>query len=154
MELVSIHGLVPSAAAEEAGISRSTISRWRVAYPNFDQRLTFARSDYRRHRLAIIRNATTKDGRPDCRAAAWELEHAFPEDYCMNPKRRATFQALRDAEDAAHEAMLEEYEADPEKFQNSQPEPTQAAAPTSLVGHASSCPTSLPLHAEPGQPDP
>jgi hypothetical protein len=40
-----------------------------------------ARGQYRESRLNIINEATTRDGRPDWRAAAWLLERIFPEDY-------------------------------------------------------------------------
>jgi hypothetical protein len=40
-----------------------------------------AREQFREAKLAIVDEATTRDGRPDWRAAAWALEKAFPEDY-------------------------------------------------------------------------
>jgi transposase-like protein len=131
-----------SAAAEEVGISFRSLCRWRLQHCEFNLHLLNARRAYRTARLGIIQEAKLKDGRPDWRAAAWEMEHAHPEDYSLNPKRRAAFaqmrqdeleeweylQAVHDAEKAGRPAPISQ------KFQKSPAPPTPAsphpAAPT------------------------
>ena len=58
-----------------------------------------------RAQRALARCSSTRRWARSCnwRAAAWELERAFPEDYCPDPKRRAAFQAQHKAELDAHE---------------------------------------------------
>ncbi len=85
------HGLSDSPAAVRAGVSVASISRWKRAHPGLAPRLAGAREEFRAAMLSIILTATTRDGRPDWRAAAWILERVFPEDYSrtrgFNPSR-------------------------------------------------------------------
>src|SRR5215203_3685991 len=74
-------GISDSAAADVAGIGVSTLSRWKKEDETLVIQLRAARAQYRSRKLKVIDEATTKDGRPDWRAAAWALEKAFPEDY-------------------------------------------------------------------------
>lgn len=64
-------------AAAYGGISEDTLSRWRKKYADFAERLARAESKGAVVNLSRIQQAATGDWR----AAAWILEHRFPEHY-------------------------------------------------------------------------
>src|SRR5215207_5426679 len=80
------YGMSDSAAASRAGIAPSTLSRWKDEHDGLEEALAQAREQFRIEQLEEIKNATTKDGRRDWRAAAWLLEKVFPEDYGRRAK--------------------------------------------------------------------
>lgn len=86
--IISADGLSDSAAARRIGIGTSTIGRWKSEDPDIAEQFGMARESFREHRLAVIRSAKHKDGSPNWRAAAWELERVFPEDYARRPGLR------------------------------------------------------------------
>jgi hypothetical protein len=60
-----------------------------------------AREQYREAKLTIVDEATTKDGRPNWRAAVWALEKAFPQDYGRPPRPRREAEGSRPGWQAA-----------------------------------------------------
>jgi hypothetical protein len=86
--IIAADGLSDSAAARRVGIGTSTIGRWKNENPDIAEQFAMSRETFRAHRLAIIRGAKHKDGTPNWRAAAWELERVFPEDYARRPGLR------------------------------------------------------------------
>jgi hypothetical protein len=85
-EVIRRRGLSDAQAALSVGVSRATLGRWKRDHEELEDWLAMAREQYRDAKLAIVDEAKTADGRPECRAAVWALEKAFPEDY----GRRAT----------------------------------------------------------------
>jgi hypothetical protein len=80
-ELIRRRGVSDGKAGLHLGTSRPTLSRWKREHPELGEWLATAREQYRAAELGIADEATTEDGRPDWRAAAWALAKAFPEDY-------------------------------------------------------------------------
>ena len=99
-EVIRRRGLSDGAAAREVGISPPTLSRWKRQHVDLEEWLAMAREQYRDAKLAIIDEATTPDGRPDWRAAAWALVHAFPQDYGPTGLRR---RALEEGEEMTND---------------------------------------------------
>src|SRR5215207_9202813 len=80
-EAIRRGGMSDTRTALTLGIGRSTLSGWKKEHPELEEWLAMAREQFREARLAIVDEATTRDGRPDWRAAVWALEKAFPADY-------------------------------------------------------------------------
>src|SRR5947209_4869507 len=74
-------GLSDSAAAEQVGMSSSTVSRWKQLYPEIGPKLQQARQEIRIHHLEIIEQAAQAENGRGWRASAWILERLFPADY-------------------------------------------------------------------------
>src|SRR3954447_22256661 len=74
-------GLSDSAAAEQVGMSSSTVSRWKQLYPEIGPKLQQARQEIRIHHLEIIEQAAAAENGKGWRASAWILERLFPVDY-------------------------------------------------------------------------
>ncbi len=74
-------GLPLKYAAASAGISFETLSVWRHTFPLFDAAVEKALGDGIKKRLAIIKRAGEEG---DWKAAAWHLEHVFPELFARN----------------------------------------------------------------------
>jgi hypothetical protein len=74
-------GLPNKLAAASAGISYETFCVWRRSFPEFDQAVEKALGDGIKKRLAIIKAAGEQG---DWKAAAWHLEHVFPELFARN----------------------------------------------------------------------
>src|SRR4051794_1603416 len=74
-------GLSDSAAAEQVGMSSSTVSRWKQLYPEIGPKLQQARQEIRIHHLEIIAQAAAAENGRGWRASAWILERLFPADY-------------------------------------------------------------------------
>ncbi len=125
-------GLSVSAAAARANIGVATISRWRERHPELVDDLACAREEFRAAKLAIIRHATMHDGRPDWRAAAWELERRFPEDYARNRPVREDELLRRWRKDDEERERSEAIHRAWARFHPSPPAPVPAvvAAPT------------------------
>jgi hypothetical protein len=94
-EAIRWRGMWDTGAAVSLGIARSTLSGWKKEHPELEERLAMAREQFREAKLAIVDEATTRDGRPDWRAAAWALEKAFPEDYGKSARPRRGGEAGR-----------------------------------------------------------
>jgi hypothetical protein len=135
--LIRQDGISDSGAARRLGIGKATISRWKAAHPDLELALDQARELFREDKLRLILNATKSNGMPDWRAAAWLLEHIFPEDYALNRKRNPAptppAQTAHSAEPAPSIESTESIQSTDlnddtptdaiRKFQNSSPSP-------------------------------
>ncbi len=117
-EIIRRLGLADSPAAVRAGLSASTLFRWKAEHDGLADRLSCAREEFRERQLAIIFQAATRDGRPDWRAAAWLLERVFPEDYSRRryPSPDNSRYTISDEDEAYAEEMAfqREWAASPE----------------------------------------
>ena len=106
-------GMSDTAAASTLGIGRATLSGWKKEHPELEEWLAMAREQFREAKLAIVDAATTRDGRPDWKAAVWALEKAFPEDYGKpaRPRREAEGERIgwRQSASVLEHAFPEEY---------------------------------------------
>jgi hypothetical protein len=71
------HGVTYALAAEYAGISEKTLTRWRKANVDFDQQLREAEGNALMSWLTLIDRAALEDWR----AAAWIVERRYPAHY-------------------------------------------------------------------------
>jgi len=65
-------------AAKAAGMSRSTLHRWRNRHEGFDRKVQRAKAEAGLDSLDVIESAAAEG---DWRAAAWMLEKRFPGEY-------------------------------------------------------------------------
>jgi hypothetical protein len=103
-------GLSDSAAAEQQGMSTSTLSRWKQLFPEIGIKLKQARQEIRTfHLQRIMDQAAAEDGK-GCRASMWILERLFPGDYSPRMKERHAYLNLEDRlrDKEAHEALDEQ----------------------------------------------
>jgi hypothetical protein len=77
-----------------AGVTRSTLARWKKEDEEVELLLDQARTQYQAPRLARIDETRMKDGQRDWRAQAWLVKFANPEVYGAPSRRRK----LRDVE--------------------------------------------------------
>ncbi len=98
---IRLDGLSDSYAGLLAGISPSTLSRWKREHEEVEIALGQARAQYELERLRAIKSAVRKDGSVDWRAQAWLLQHSSPETYGSPSRRR---QARADRERAEEQA--------------------------------------------------
>jgi hypothetical protein len=114
-EAIRRRGMSDTKAALTLGVGRSTLSGWKKEHPELEEWLAMAREQFREAKLAIVDEATMRDGRPDWRAAVWALEKAFPEDYGKpaRPRREAGRGRMgwRQAASVLENAFPEEYGA-------------------------------------------
>jgi hypothetical protein len=89
-----------------AGVTRSTLARWKKEDEEVELLLDQARTQYQAPRLARIDETRMKDGQRDWRAQAWLVKFANPEVYGAPSRRRK----LRDVE-LEPELTLEEQRA-------------------------------------------
>jgi hypothetical protein len=87
LTVIKAYGVSDSAAATRLGLAASTVSRWKARRPDLQLQCAAARETFRISQLELILEARTRDGRSDWRAAAWLLQHVFPEDYARRPER-------------------------------------------------------------------
>src|SRR4051794_20599952 len=73
-------GASDSAAAAQAGLHPSTVSRWKKEAPDLAILLRAAREEFRAAQLGIIFQEVNAGKATSWRAAAWMLERIFPED--------------------------------------------------------------------------
>src|SRR5260370_1056091 len=92
--LIRETGRSESAAAAAAGIGPSSLSRWKQQHPELKLALLQALEEFRGAQLAIILQAARAEGSRGWRAAAWLLEHVFPEDYSPKAAEREKFRQL------------------------------------------------------------
>jgi len=133
-------GVSNSAAAESAGFTAATISRWLRDHEELDIILNQARGQFRSEKLDILKLESTS-GRPNCwRAAAWLLERAFPEDYSLRYIHRRLAQE-EEAAKAAAAAGENDITSDSElhNLQNSASEPPSPVTPESSARSSSEC---------------
>jgi hypothetical protein len=100
------YGLSDSAAAEQQGMSTSTLSRWKQLHPEIGIKLKQARQEIRTFHLdRIMEHAAREDGK-GWRASTWILERLFPGDYSPRMKERNAYLNLEDRlhDKEAHEA--------------------------------------------------
>jgi hypothetical protein len=95
-EQIRRFGLSDSAAAEQVGMSTSTVSRWKQLYPEIAPKLQQARQEIRIHHLEIIQKAAEAENGRGWRASAWILERLFPADYARNVSDRFAALNLED----------------------------------------------------------
>ena len=106
------YGLSDSAAAEQQGMSTSTLSRWKELHPEIGIELKRARQEIRTFHLQNIMNhAAAEDGK-SLRASMWILERLYPGDYSPRMKDRLSYLSLEDRlhDKEAHEALAENFE--------------------------------------------
>jgi hypothetical protein len=79
--IIQTEGISDSAAGALAGVTASTLARWKLEHEGFALKLETARARFERAQVRAIREARKRDGTPDWRAAAWLLKHSSPEGY-------------------------------------------------------------------------
>jgi hypothetical protein len=109
-ESIRRHGLSDSAAAEQQGMSTSTLSRWKQLFPEIGIKLKQARQEIRSFHLQRIMDHAAADDAKGLRASMWILERLFPGDYSPRMKERNAYLNLEDrlADKEAHEALDEQ----------------------------------------------
>jgi hypothetical protein len=85
---IRLTGLSDTAAAAMAGVTRSTLARWKKEDEEVELMLEQARYQYQAPRLAKIDETRMKDGQHDWRAQAWLVKFANPELYGAPSRRR------------------------------------------------------------------
>jgi hypothetical protein len=103
------YGLSDSAAAEQQGMSTSTLSRWKQVHPEIGIKLKQARQQIRTFHLDRIMEHSAAENGKGWRASAWILERLFPGDYSPRMKERNAYLNLEErlADKEAHEALDE-----------------------------------------------
>ncbi|HEV7404842.1 MAG TPA: hypothetical protein VGO11_18010 [Chthoniobacteraceae bacterium] len=81
-------GISDSAAGALAGVTASTLSRWKLEHEEFALELEAARARFELEQVRAIRNARKRDGTVDWRAVAWLLKYSSPEGYGPASRRR------------------------------------------------------------------
>ena len=82
-------GMSDSAAASLAGISATTLSRWKEDDEEFALGLERARAEFERVCLYEVREARKRDGSTDWRAYAWLLQNNSPEGFRRRSKKQS-----------------------------------------------------------------
>src|SRR4051794_16397171 len=112
-QYIQVTGFSDTYAAALAGVTRSTISRWKKDNEEVEMELTRARAQWLLPRLTSIGQTRRKDGELDWRAQAWLVKFAAPEEFGPPSRRRR----LQDVEvptpptEAEKAAMAAEAEA-------------------------------------------
>ncbi|HEV7402485.1 MAG TPA: helix-turn-helix domain-containing protein [Chthoniobacteraceae bacterium] len=128
-EKITRFGLSDSAAAEQVGMSTSTISRWKQLYPEIGPKLQQARQDCRIRHLEIIEKAAAAENGRGWRASAWILERLFPADYARKISERFAALSLDDLlKDREARAALEVQLKELYAMQDAEREAREAAA--------------------------
>jgi hypothetical protein len=86
--IIRAEGISDSAAGALAGVTASTLSRWKLEHEEFALELEVARALFEVDQVRAIRDARKRDGSVDWRAAAWLLKHSSPEGYGPASRRR------------------------------------------------------------------
>jgi hypothetical protein len=104
------YGLSDSAAAEQQGMSTSTLSRWKQVHPEIRIKLKQARQQIRTFHLDRIMEHSAAENGKGWRASAWILERLFPGDYSPRMKERNAYLNLKERllDKEAHEALDEQ----------------------------------------------
>jgi hypothetical protein len=104
------YGLSDSAAAEQQGMSTSTLSRWKQVHPEIGIKLKQARQQIRTFHLDRIMEHSAAENGKGWRASAWILERLFPGDYSPRMKERNAYLNLEERllDKEAHEALDEQ----------------------------------------------
>src|SRR3954470_19981946 len=79
--IIQTEGISDSAAGALAGVTASTLARWKVEHEGFALELEVARALFELALVRMIRETRKRDGTPDWRAKAWLLKHSSPEGY-------------------------------------------------------------------------
>src|SRR5258708_7306492 len=79
--IIMEEGISDSAAGALAGVTASTLSRWKLEHEEFALELEAARARFELEQVRAIRNARRRDGTVDWRAVAWLLKYSSPEGY-------------------------------------------------------------------------
>ncbi len=79
--IIEMEGISDSAAGALAGVTASTLARWKQEHEGFALTLEMARAQFELAQVRAIREARKRDGTPDWRARAWLLKHSSPEGY-------------------------------------------------------------------------
>jgi hypothetical protein len=103
------YGLSDSAAADQQGMSTSTLSRWKQVHPEIGIKLKQARQQIRTFHLDRIMEHSAAENGKGWRASAWILERLFPGDYSPRMKERNAYLNLEERllDKEAHEALDE-----------------------------------------------
>ena len=84
---IRTEGLSDSAAGSLAGVSTTSISRWKQDDEDFALGLERARAEFERACLLGVREARKRDGTTDWRAYAWLLQNSSADGYGRRAKR-------------------------------------------------------------------
>jgi hypothetical protein len=135
------YGLSDSAAAEQQGMSTSTLSRWKQLFPEIGIKLKQARQEIRTFHLQKIQDHAAAENGKGWRASAWILERLFPGDYSARINERHSYLNLEDRlrDKEAHEALDEQLREGREKqaeerAARAEAQAVQAAAGTGSAG--------------------
>ncbi|HEV7402538.1 MAG TPA: hypothetical protein VGO11_06420 [Chthoniobacteraceae bacterium] len=116
--IIHQEGISDSAAGALAGVTASTLSRWKAEHEEFALELEVARALFEVDQVRAIRKARKRDGSVDWRAIAWLLKYSSPEGFGPPSRRRK----VKGAEDEAPEAERAA-EATPQQAQEQQEQP-------------------------------
>ncbi|HEV7402137.1 MAG TPA: hypothetical protein VGO11_04390 [Chthoniobacteraceae bacterium] len=86
--IIEHEGISDSGAGALAGVTASTLARWKLEHEGFALELERARALFERAQVRAIREARKRDGTPDWRATAWLLKNSSPEGYGPLSRRR------------------------------------------------------------------
>jgi hypothetical protein len=95
-------------AAALAGVSSSTVARWREEDEEFAGQLVTARAEYLDARMKEIRGTRKRDGSIDWRAQAWLMQAVAPEVYGTPSRRYSLAREKEEKERAAEKARADE----------------------------------------------
>jgi hypothetical protein len=124
--IIQMEGISDSGAGALAGVTASTLARWKLEHEGFALELEAARALFERAQVRAIRDARKRDGTPDWRAAAWLLKYSSPDGYGPASRRRkvntegvhAKADTVGDCQTEARPAHMREGAEGSEKFAN------------------------------------
>jgi hypothetical protein len=114
---IRTEGISDSAAGMLAGVSTSSLSRWKQEHEELELLLGQARAQYELERLRQIRETVKRDGSPDWRAQAWLLQQSSPETYGAPSRRRQASADAKAREEAASAAANNPFVVTPEMLE-------------------------------------
>jgi hypothetical protein len=112
-------GISDSAAGCFAGVSSTTLGRWKQEDEDFELALGRARGEFEINCVRVIHNAMNKNGTPNWRANAWLLQNSSADGYRPSRKsRRSNSQSSGACRDTIEETDDGRIVLTPEEFED------------------------------------